>query len=98
MPSREEIVAWLREAAEGYSQMVRQYHKLGWDDHKLDAKIMANKFEKRTDQVLALRCETCELYDPGTDYATNCCLHPSISISNQGKNYGCFHYEQKDKE
>lgn len=31
MPSREEIAAWLREAAYDYSQMVRQYHKLGWD-------------------------------------------------------------------
>lgn len=90
MPTREEIAAWLRESAELFD---------GLSDMISPKSLQALKIRslKRADQVDAMRCETCELYDPVTEYATDCCLHPLISISNQGQNFGCFHHEPKEQ-
>lgn len=92
MPSREEIVEWLREAADSFEMIGTEF--LG----KKTLTEYAEKMRQRAAQVSAMRCGTCELYDSGTDYATDCCLHPSISISNQGKNFGCFAHEQKEEK
>ena len=88
MPSREEIAVALRFAASTYATYAHQDKNEFWHKKFIET-------DKLASQVEAMRCDMCEIYDPGTDYATDCCLHPTISISNQGKNFGCFAHEQK---
>lgn len=63
MPSREEIVEWLKEAAVLAKQVSRYQHAIGAVRSSDETASIIRKFEKRAAQVSAMRCETCKHYD-----------------------------------
>ena len=96
MPSREEIAEWLREAATTERALAAACATgtmpLRFMQEAIDRAIL---FEQRAAQVDAMRCETCEQYEPATDETDDECLHPTMLVRNQCKSFGCFAHEQK---
>ena len=89
MPSREDVVEWLREAALTERSLAIGAKTGAIPAHFYDECIAnAVKFEQRAAQVSAMRCETCkkEAVYTGIDEWVAC----PWSCSG-----GCFHYEQK---
>ena len=88
MPSREEIVGWLREVEQEYKQLASDI-KHPFNRVALKAQI---KWGKRAKQVENMRCETCERYVSGED--DEACTFNQIEY--QGPGFGCFFHKPKE--
>lgn len=83
MPSREEIVEWLREAA-----LIADYAVIMNSLNPSGVPVKKSVFHERAAQVESMRCETC-----AHRYYTSSCSKYNQHIL--GLKDGCFSHEQK---
>ena len=86
MPSREEIVGWLKKEGDSTSKI--------WADliGPERAEEKAAKWYQRAAQVENMRCETCDRYVTGED--DEACTFNQIEY--QGLGFGCFVHKPKE--
>lgn len=85
MPSRKEIVEWLREDADNFEMIGTEF--LG----KKTLTEYAEKMRQRAAQVSSMRCETCKHYDKQHQL---CEVVGGSELLIPGY-FGCFFHEQK---
>lgn len=92
MPSREEIVEWLRDA-ETLAKIWRNECDIrGLPRQANGIDQDAQLLHKRASQVAAMRCETCKHYDD--TYQICEVIGPSERYIPES--FGCFHHEQRE--
>lgn len=85
MPKREEIAGWLREAAD----LAYDYSALGIEHYNL--------FDKRADEVEAMRCEGCKHWHRPNGLRSDYCTGMKWNeVNKMGADFGCFHWEAKE--
>ena len=86
MPSKEEIVEWLREAA-----LISDYSAMLHTLKPSDKPVKKSVFHNRAAQVSAMRCETCKHHSPVNNNLLWCARwHYPFP-----PDHGCFSHEQK---
>lgn len=92
MPSREEIVEWLREAEAVLKDYEAILEGTGRRTAAHDIQCLHEDFAERAAQVASMRCETCRKDFIVTGSDGDWLLCPWIGCG------GCFSHESKEKE
>ena len=85
MPSREEIVEWLKEAAL-IADFAIVMNTLSTDNP------IKSVFHHRAARVENMRCATCRYYRPSDSWDDDC---KKFDIFAQGPDFGCWNWEGK---
>ena len=93
MPSREEIVEWLREAEAVLKDYETILEGTGRRTAAHDIQCLHEDFAERAAQVSAMRCETCEHYDKQHQL---CEVVGGSELLIPGY-FGCFSHELKEE-
>ena len=91
MPSREEIVKWLNEAAEHFDSIGDVYKSNS-------ALTIKNKYLEHAAQVEAMRCETCNQWHPTEGLRSDYCTGMKWNeVDKMGPDFGCFSHKPKEE-